>query len=74
MPIMGGVTLIRALHLLDPDVKVLATSGLTDKENHLKIEDLGIDGIIEKPCDPNELLRTIREQLLRVKPGAKAEE
>jgi PAS domain S-box-containing protein len=74
MPIMGGVTLIRALHLLDPDVKVLATSGLTDKENHLKIEDLGIDGIIEKPCDPNELLRTIREHLLRVKPAAMAEE
>jgi PAS domain S-box-containing protein len=65
MPVMGGVTLIHALHVLEPSVKVLATSGLTDQENYAKLTALGVDGIIPKPCDSNELLRIIAVQLAR---------
>ncbi len=70
MPVMGGVNLIRALHLLEPGVRVLATSGLTQQENQVKLEDVGVYGIIEKPCDPHELLKAIQQQLLLAKPIA----
>jgi len=63
MPVMGGVTLIHAIHVLEPNVRVLATSGLTDQENHTKLIDVGVDGIIPKPCDPCELLKAIALQL-----------
>jgi len=65
MPVTGGVSLIRAVRLLEPNVKVLATSGLIDQENHARLKELGVDGIIAKPCDPQELLSEIRRQLLR---------
>jgi CheY-like chemotaxis protein len=64
MPVMGGVTLIRGLHLLEPDLKILATSGLTDQENHARLEEVGVDGIVAKPCNPHKLLKAIQEQLV----------
>jgi PAS domain S-box-containing protein len=69
MPVMGGVSLLRAIHILDPKVRMLATSGLTDQDSHAKLEDLGVDGIVAKPCDASELLRTIWRQLHRDEPG-----
>jgi PAS domain S-box-containing protein len=66
MPVMGGVTLIHALHVLEPGIKILATSGLTDQENHAKLVALGVDGIITKPCDPTVLLKSIAMQLSKI--------
>jgi PAS domain S-box-containing protein len=63
MPVMGGVTLIRAVHVLEPTVKVLATSGLTDQGGHDELEAVGVDGILAKPCNPDELLNAIGRQL-----------
>jgi two-component system, cell cycle sensor histidine kinase and response regulator CckA len=71
MPVMGGVSLLRAIHLMDPNVRMLATSGLTDMEDHAKLETLGVDGIVAKPCDPRELLRIIWRQLHRDDPDTK---
>ncbi|MDB6093625.1 MAG: multi-sensor hybrid histidine kinase [Verrucomicrobia bacterium] len=64
MPVMGGVTLIRALRALAPKLKVLATSGLTDQENDAQLKAAGVNGIIAKPCNPLELLEAIRAQLV----------
>ena len=74
MPVMGGVSLIRALHALEPTVRVLATSGLADQENSAKLEEVGVDGTIAKPCDPRELLKTIRQLLSteRTRPSGKS--
>ncbi|MDB6128017.1 MAG: multi-sensor hybrid histidine kinase, partial [Verrucomicrobia bacterium] len=63
MPVMGGISLIRALRALAPNLKVIATSGLTDQENDAKLKAVGVDGIIAKPCDPLKLLSAIRAQL-----------
>jgi PAS domain S-box-containing protein len=71
MPVMGGVSLLRAIHVLDPKVRMLATSGLTDQDSQAKLEDLGVDGIVAKPCDASELLRTIWRQLHRDEPDTK---
>lgn len=67
MPVMGGVSLINAIHVLEPAVRVIATSGLTDKENHAKLVAVGVDGIISKPCGPAELLKTIAVHLAKFK-------
>jgi signal transduction histidine kinase len=74
MPVMGGVTLIRALHLLEPGVRVIATSGLTDQNNHAKLADVGVHGLIAKPCDPLDLLVAIRQQLPPANPVVKIPE
>jgi two-component system, cell cycle sensor histidine kinase and response regulator CckA len=63
MPVMGGVTLIHALHALEPGARVIATSGLTDQANRLRLEDAGVDAVIQKPCDPCDLLKAIALQL-----------
>jgi PAS domain S-box-containing protein len=68
MPVMGGVSLIHAIHVLEPTVRVIATSGLTDKENHEKLVAVGVDSIVSKPCGPDELLKTIALQLAKFKP------
>jgi two-component system, cell cycle sensor histidine kinase and response regulator CckA len=69
MPVMGGVTLINALRALDPDLKVIATSGLTDMENFAKLKDVGVDGIISKPFEGNDLLKVIALHMIRDEPG-----
>jgi CheY-like chemotaxis protein len=68
MPVMGGVSLIHALHVLERGVRILASSGLTDRENHAKLVAVGVDGIIPKPCDPVTLLKAIAVQLAKVDP------
>ena len=55
--------MIHALRALKPSVKILATSGLTDRDNHAMLVAAGVDGIIEKPCEPAVLLTTIAIQL-----------
>ena len=72
MPVMGGISLVRALRALAPTMKVIATSGLTDQESDAKLKAVGVDGIIAKPCDPLELLSEIRKHLPvnRAGPGA----
>jgi PAS domain S-box-containing protein len=71
MPVMGGVTLINAIHVLEPAVKVIATSGLTDKENQEKLAAVGVDGTIPKPCAPDELLKMIALHLAKFQPNSK---
>jgi PAS domain S-box-containing protein len=59
MPVMGGIALIRELRAIEPGIRVLATSGLTDQANHSELNAVGVGGIVEKPCCPNDLLAAI---------------
>jgi CheY-like chemotaxis protein len=63
MPYMDGPATIRALRKLDPDLKIIAASGLMDRE---RVEDsTGTDNItfISKPYTAETLLITIRDVL-----------
>lgn len=63
MPYMDGPATIRALRKLDPDLKIIAASGLMDKD---RVKDAtGIDNLtfLMKPYTAEKLLTTIHETL-----------
>ena len=63
MPVMGGVNLIRSLHAIEPKLKVLAASGLTDQANQIELASVGVHSVLGKPCSPRQVLEAIRDQL-----------
>src|SRR6201999_2222038 len=60
MLVMTRVNLVRAFPVIDPHLKVLATSVLTDQASQAELAAVGIHGVLEKPCDAGKLLDAIR--------------
>ena len=70
MPRMGGAETFRQLRSLAPDIKVLLTSGYTQKESLESLAELPPDGFLQKPFRVRELVGKVRE-ILR-DPGGKS--
>jgi PAS domain S-box-containing protein len=63
MPVMGGVALVRALRELEPDLKVIAVSGLDDEAKRTELATLGVNDVLMKPLRAAQLLGVLRRQL-----------
>jgi CheY-like chemotaxis protein len=63
MPIMEGPASIRALRKIDPNVKVIAVSGLKDNGKLIEIIGTDIDAFLSKPYTAETLLRTLQQIL-----------
>lgn len=63
MPSMGGLTAIRTLRQLNPDVKIIATSGLMASSQLSEISESAVDVFLAKPYNTYDLLTTIRQVL-----------
>ncbi len=61
MPNMGGLACIRVMRKIDPEVKIIAVSGLIEKDKLAKVEDAHINAFLSKPYTAERLLRTIHE-------------
>lgn len=59
MPKMDGITMIRAIRRLSPDVKIIAMSGLMTAEQTRVLEELGVKYSITKPFTAESLLNAI---------------
>ncbi len=59
MPEMDGRDLIRALHGLDPGLKVIAASGLTTNENLAQTTGVAVEAFLPKPYETEQLLTTL---------------
>lgn len=59
MPSLDGLTAIRTLHKLNPEIKVIATSGLASKNQITKEIDIGVQAFLPKPYTVKELLNTL---------------
>jgi len=59
---MDGITLVRSLRKLNPQVKVIVSSGQITKENHAVLSGLGIP-CLDKPYTADRLLRALRTTL-----------
>ncbi len=65
MPKMDGAATIKALKNIDPEVKIIATSGLTaltDPGSEASIKEA--KAFIPKPFTTESLLRTLRQVIL----------
>jgi len=60
---MDGVSLVRSLRKLDPNVKVIASSGHFQKENMVVLEGLGVKTFLDKPYTAEKLLRAVSTAL-----------
>jgi two-component system cell cycle sensor histidine kinase/response regulator CckA len=63
MPYMDGAATTRALRKIDPDVRIMATSGLVAEGQSKKMIDLGIQAFLPKPYTADTLLETLRRVL-----------
>jgi PAS domain S-box-containing protein len=63
MPRMGGEETFRRLRQLDPEVRVLLTSGYSEQEATSQFAGKGLAGFIEKPFRANVLLEKVNEAL-----------
>ena len=66
MPFMGGSETYDSLKEVDPDVKVLLTSGYSIDGQATAILERGCDGFIEKPFTINELSQKLKGILEKV--------
>jgi two-component system cell cycle sensor histidine kinase/response regulator CckA len=62
MPIMDGPASIRAIRRVNPEVKIIAVSGLTEKDRLAKVADY-TNAFLPKPYTAERLLKTIHKVL-----------
>ena len=63
MPIMDGPTTMRVLRRMNPQVKIIAASGLKSEASGIHEADSEIKYFLDKPYTAGTLLRTLREML-----------
>lgn len=63
MPVLDGAALIYALRKIDPDVKVIAASGLKSTVQSMEPFGLGATSFLAKPFTAETMLHTIRAAL-----------
>jgi PAS domain S-box-containing protein len=63
MPVMDGPVTIRALQKLNPQVRIIASSGLTESIDAADLDRLGVKTFLIKPYDAKTLLKTVAQAL-----------
>ena len=63
MPNLDGMATIRALKKIDPDVSIIAMSGLINSEQTAELNSLGVTSFISKPFTAELLLVTLSQRL-----------
>lgn len=64
MPMMNGLEMVQRAHPQAPHLPFIILSGFLDKKTVLEAVNLGVFRLLEKPCDPDQLLSAIEELLL----------
>lgn len=63
MPAMDGITTIRTIQKLNPQTKIIATSGLAAQDKFHGITDVEVKAFLAKPYTAQELLQTMKQAL-----------
>jgi PAS domain S-box-containing protein len=72
MPVMDGIALILALRRLDPELRIIAASGLNAKDNVARATGAGVRHFLPKPYSAETLLELVARVLATAtpKPGS----
>ena len=63
IPVMDGPATIVALRAIDPEVKIIGSSGLNANGHLAKAVDAGVEVFVPKPYTADSMLRTVRRVL-----------
>jgi PAS domain S-box-containing protein len=63
MPEMDGPTLVAALRVLDPAVKIIGTTGMSDTAGMSGLKALALSAMLAKPFTIEKLFKVVREAL-----------
>jgi PAS domain S-box-containing protein len=63
MPVMDGATTIRGLRQINPNIRIIASSGLTANGTIAKASEAGTKHFLAKPYTADMLLKTLRSTL-----------
>jgi two-component system, cell cycle sensor histidine kinase and response regulator CckA len=63
MPVMDGAALAHALRSLDPQIKILASSGISAESKMAEAMNAGVNAFLPKPYTASKLLKTLAEVL-----------
>ena len=63
MPGMDGVALSRALKRINPQVKIIASTGQASETCQAELKALGVNGILHKPYDSKKLLAALQDAI-----------
>lgn len=63
MPIMGGATTIQALEKINPQVKIIAVSGLPSNQAVVEVEGSSVKAFLSKPYTAQALLQLLQDVL-----------
>ncbi len=61
MPVMDGQSSIQELHKINPELKIIAVSGLTEKDKLAKVDEARAHAFLMKPYTTEKLLNTIHD-------------
>lgn len=67
MPTMGGAKLIPLLRKQQPELKIIAFTGLISPDVKAELVAVGVDEILMKPCGPREILCAVSQLLAAAK-------
>ncbi|SNQ62444.1 PAS domain S-box protein [Candidatus Methanoperedens nitratireducens] len=67
MPVMDGHASIKAIHRINPGARIIATSGLSEKDKLMKATGTDINAFLPKPYTAEQLLKTIHKTCSRNK-------
>ena len=63
LPVLSGAEVLKAMRCIDPNARVILTSGYDDEMVRNKIGDIKSVRFMSKPCDIHVLARMVRESL-----------
>ncbi|MEO6872952.1 MAG: PAS domain S-box protein [Chthoniobacterales bacterium] len=63
MPVMSGAVLVRALRRIDPEIKILISTGRSEEVEIAEVVLLGIEALLAKPYTTRDLLLKLHEVL-----------
>jgi DNA-binding NtrC family response regulator len=63
LPHMDGVSLVRAMTKIKPDMRFIASTGQGEQTRASELHSLGVHHFLSKPYDSQKLLQTLHEAL-----------